>query len=314
MTKRRILVTGASGCIGHYLSETLIQHTTDELFLLVRDPAKLKIPTNTRADVQVIQGDLQNLESLAELLPSITHAVLTATAWGGPEVVYRINVDQTLSLIKSLNPEVCKQIIYFSTASILGREGKLLPEAEALGTDYIRSKYLCFEKLSQLQNCPPILMVFPTLVVGGDRTKPLSHFSTGIPEVLKWAGLVRFLKADGSFHFIHAQDIAQVVQYLIEHPEKAPSPQLVLGAKPLTVNEAVQQVGQFTGKTSPIQVNLSPFLVDVLVKVFRIQMGDWDRFCLEYRHFNYKDAVCPDTFGLKNYCSTLLDVLQTAQT
>jgi nucleoside-diphosphate-sugar epimerase len=313
MTKRRILVTGASGCIGHYISEMLIQHTEDELFLLVRDPAKLKIPTDTRADVQLVQGDLQDLESLSELLPTITHAVLTATAWGGPEIVYRINVDQTLSLIKSLNPTICEQVIYFSTASILGREGKLLPEAKALGTDYIRSKYLCFERLSQLQNCPPILTIFPTLVVGGDRTKPLSHFSTGIPEVIKWAGLARFLKAEGSFHFIHAQDIAQVVQYLIAHPEKAPGQQLVLGARSLTVNEAVQQVGQFTGKMSPMQVNLSPFLVDVLVKVFRIQMGDWDRFCLEYRHFNYKDAVCPETFGLKNYCSTLLDVLQTAQ-
>jgi nucleoside-diphosphate-sugar epimerase len=310
---RRILVTGASGCIGHYITEALIQNTRDELFLLVRDPAKLKVPTNIRPGVQVIQGDLQNLDALADLLPTITHAVLTATAWGGPEVVYHINVEQTLSLMQRFNPAICKQIIYFSTASILGRDGDLLPQAKDFGTDYIRSKYLCFEKLSHLKNCPPIVTVFPTLVVGGDRTKPLSHFSTGIPEVVKWAGLARFLKAEGSFHFIHAQDIAQVVAYLIEYPEKAPSQKLVLGAPPLTVNEAVKLVGEFTGKTSPIQINLSPFLVDVLVKVFRIQIGEWDRFCLDYRYFNYKDAVCPETFGLKNYCSTLLDVLQTAQ-
>ncbi|MEO1184834.1 MAG: NAD(P)-dependent oxidoreductase, partial [Cyanobacteria bacterium J06636_27] len=34
MSQKRILVTGASGCIGHYISELLIQETQHELYLL----------------------------------------------------------------------------------------------------------------------------------------------------------------------------------------------------------------------------------------------------------------------------------------
>ncbi|MFN9179242.1 MAG: NAD-dependent epimerase/dehydratase family protein, partial [Dolichospermum sp.] len=45
MTKKRILVTGASGCIGHYISEALIQNTNHELYLLVRNPNKLQVDT-----------------------------------------------------------------------------------------------------------------------------------------------------------------------------------------------------------------------------------------------------------------------------
>jgi nucleoside-diphosphate-sugar epimerase len=311
MTQRRILVTGASGCIGHYITATLVQQTTDELFLLVRNPAKLTVPIDTRPGVHLVQGDLNNLESLQDLLSTITHAVLTATSWG--HLVYHINVDQTLALIQRLDPTVCEQVIYFSTASILGREGNLLPEAKELGTDYIRSKYLCFEKLSQFKDGPPVTIVFPTLVVGGDRQKPLSHVSTGLPELIKWAGLIRFLRTEGSFHFIHAQDIAQIVKYVIEHPEKSPRRELILGAPALSVNEAVQILGQFTGKTSAIQLNLTPFLINLMIKLFRIQIGGWDQFCLEYRHFNYAHAVCPETFGLQNHCSTLLDVMQSTQ-
>jgi nucleoside-diphosphate-sugar epimerase len=312
MAQRRILITGASGCIGHYITETLIQQTSDELFLLVRNPAKLTVPI-ARPDVHLIQGDLHNLESLRNLLPTITHAVLTATSWGNPQVAYHINVEQTLALIQGLNPDVCERVIYFSTASILGRDGTLLPEAKELGTEYIRSKYLCFEKLSQLKEGSPITIVFPTLVVGGDRQKPLSHVSLGLPEIIRWAGLIRFLRTEGSFHFIHAQDIAQIVKYVIEHPEKSLGKELILGTPALSVNDAVKILGQFTGKTSPVQLNLTPFLINVLVKLFRIQIGAWDQFCLQYRHFNYANAVCPATFGLRNHCSTLLEVMQSNQ-
>ena len=38
----RIFITGASGCIGHYLVETLIENTDHELFLMMRNPAKLR--------------------------------------------------------------------------------------------------------------------------------------------------------------------------------------------------------------------------------------------------------------------------------
>ncbi|MFN6198841.1 MAG: NAD-dependent epimerase/dehydratase family protein, partial [Dolichospermum sp.] len=48
MTKKRILVTGASGCIGHYITEALIQNTNYELYLLVRNPDKLQIDTTVR--------------------------------------------------------------------------------------------------------------------------------------------------------------------------------------------------------------------------------------------------------------------------
>ncbi|PSB57675.1 epimerase, partial [Chroococcidiopsis cubana CCALA 043] len=71
----RILVTGASGCIGHYISEILIQETDYELYLLVRNPQKLQVDI-TRPGVKILQGDLANIEQFADLLKTIDIAVL----------------------------------------------------------------------------------------------------------------------------------------------------------------------------------------------------------------------------------------------
>lgn len=48
MNAKKIFITGASGCIGHYLVETLIQQTNHELYLLVRNRDKLKIDSKAR--------------------------------------------------------------------------------------------------------------------------------------------------------------------------------------------------------------------------------------------------------------------------
>ncbi|MBD6619826.1 NAD(P)-dependent oxidoreductase [Komarekiella sp. 'clone 1'] len=310
MSQKRILVTGASGCVGHYISEALIQNTNHELFLLVRNSKKLQVDIQARSGITVLQGDMQKISHFADLLQTIDIAVLTATAWGGDET-FDINVTKTLELLNLLNPERCEQVIYFSTASVLDRHNKPLKEAGEIGTDYIRSKYQCLHQKSKLAIAPKITTVFPTLVVGGDANKPYSPVTSGIPEVTKYVNLIRFLKVDGSFHFIHGRDIATVVQYLIDHPPQINQPRsFVLGQAPLTANQALKEVCAYLGKKIYFRIPLSLGLANLIIAVFRIQMAAWDRFCMNDRHFTYEKAINPSSFNLPNYCATMSDVLK----
>jgi nucleoside-diphosphate-sugar epimerase len=313
MAAKRIFVTGASGCIGHYITEVLIQQTGHELFLLVRNPAKLQIDCAARSGVTVVQGDMRDIERFSRLLKTMDAAILTAAAWGGTQEAFDINVVKTVRLMNLLDPEVCEQVIYFSTASILGRDNQPLKEAGQIGTDYIKSKYSCFQQLPRLAIAPKITTVFPTLVFGGDRTKPYSHLSGGIAEVTKWINLIRFLKADGSFHFIHGQDIAHVVAYLIDHPpDLGASRRLVLGNAPLTVDRAVEEACRYLRKRIYFRIPVSFQLANFLIVLFRIQMAAWDYFCLNYRHFTYENPVNPTTYELSPYCSTMAELLQAS--
>lgn len=308
--RQRIFITGASGCIGQYIVETLVHSTNHELFLLVRNPDKLQVDCSVRPGVHILHDDLRRIDRHANLLKTIDTAILTATAWGDPAVTFDINVSKTLQLMNLLDPERCQQVIYFSTASLLGRDHRLLKQAGEIGTDYIRSKYICHEQLSRLAIAPKLTTVYPTLVFGGDSQKPYSHLSAGLADVTQWLWLARFFRVDGSFHIIHAEDIARVVNYLVEHPAAAEEPRhLVLGTPSLTANQAIRELCRYFGLRIYLQVPLWP-VADLIIKLFRIQMDAWDRFCMRYRHFRYANPVSPATYGLAVYCETIDDLMQ----
>ncbi len=312
MTSKRIFITGASGCIGHYVVDKLIQDTEHELFLLVRDPQKLRLNLTTRAGIHLLQGDMLHIERHRQLLKTVDYAVLIATAWGGPNT-HDINVTKTIRLLNLLDPDVCQQVVYFSTASILGRDNQPLRQAGEVGTDYVRTKYDCHQRVQKLAIAPRVTTLFPTLVFGGDATKPLSQISSGLPQVVRWIDLIRFLKADGGFHYIHCEDIAKVVLLLLHRsPTEGKSRQLVLGNAPLTVNEAIEEISGYLGRRIYFRIPLTAGLANFFIRVFRIQMAAWDRFCMDYRYFTYEQFVNPTTYGSVPYCATLSDVFKVS--
>lgn len=161
MTAKRIFMTGASGCIGHYIADALIHETTHDLFLLVRNPQKLKFDYNARPGITIIQGDMHDIEQVGRLLKTIDIAILAATSWGGAIETQDINVVKTIRLMNLLDLEVCQQVLYFSTASILGQDNQPLKEAGDIGTDYIKSKYQCHQQLAKLAIAPKLPRFFP---------------------------------------------------------------------------------------------------------------------------------------------------------
>ena len=310
---KRIFITGASGCIGHYLVETLLTDTAHELFLLVRNPAKLLFNWEDDPRIQVIQDDIRHIDTYADLLATMDTAILAATSWGGAPEIYDINVTGNHRLMTLLEGDRCQQIIYFSTASILNNHNLPLREADEIGTDYIRSKYQCYMQLPKLAIYPKVTTVFPTLVFGGDKDKPYSHISAGMKDVTRWMGLIRFLKADGSFHFAHGKDIALVVTHLVDHPPAPNEPrQVIIGNPALTIDRTVEEVCTYLGLRIFFRIPLSLWLADRIIDWFNIRMADWDRFCLKYRHFVYNQPVYPEKLGLQPYCPTVADLMRVS--
>ena len=316
---KRIFITGASGCIGHYMTEALIQNTDLELYLLVRNPDKLQFDYRSRPGIHILVGDLSRIEEYSDLLKDINIAILAATAWGGKDETYNINVAKTLALIDLLDPQVCQRIIYFSTASILDRNNQLLLPASKFGHDYIQTKYECFTRLAERAIADKIIAVFPTLVFGGEENKPYSHLSAGITDVTKWIGLIRWFSLDGSFHFIHAEDIARVISYLVENPDYSPTTEssaglncLVLGNPAISVDRAIAEITSYFNKKVYLRIPLYIWLTNIFIKLFRIQMDAWSRFSLDYRHFTYKNPVTPASLGMQNHCSTVEELMKAS--
>ena len=92
MKTPKILITGASGCVGQYTAHWLLENSNAELFLLLRDPKKLTSISRTNTRVKLLIGDLREAEIFSDYLSEINHVIHTATAWGNLERTKQVNV------------------------------------------------------------------------------------------------------------------------------------------------------------------------------------------------------------------------------
>ncbi|SBO42478.1 NAD(P)-dependent oxidoreductase [Cyanobium sp. NIES-981] len=326
---QRILITGASGCVGQYIGALLHRETDAQLLLLLRDPAKLTALPPDDPRITLLVADLRQLGSpeVAEVNAAIataTRVIHTATAWGDPERAQRVNVDAVKTLLALTDPARLEQVIYFSTASVLDRRLQLLPEASRYGTEYIQTKALCLQQLERHPLAPRIVAVFPTLVFGGrvdgSGPYPTSYLTAGLGEAARWLWLARWLRAEASFHFIHAADIARVCQVLVTAPHR-PNPEegqgalrrLVLGQPPVSVNATVRQLCRWRGVWwPPFGLDLRGWLVEGLIRLLRIELNAWDRFSIRQRHFVHEPVSPPERFGGVSHAPTLETVFADA--
>ena len=320
----RILITGASGCVGQHIADLLYRESDAQLLLWLRDPEKLTAVPRRDPRITLLVGDLRDVEPHRAQIASATRIIHTATAWGDPERALQVNVVAVKAMLAATDPSVLEQVVYFSTASILDRHLKLLPEAMAYGTEYIQTKAQCLEQLEHHPLAERIVAVFPTLVFGGTVTGggrfPTSYLTAGLREGVRWLWLAKWLRTDASFHFIHAADIARVCAHLATTPQR-PNPEpgqgkvrrLVLGQPSVTVNQTVRSlVGWRRGWMPPMGLDLSEWLIEGLIKLLRIEVNAWDRFSIRQRHFVHEPISPPERFGMVSHAPTLEAVFEDA--
>ena len=321
----RILITGASGCVGQHIASQLYRDTDAELLLLLRDPAKLTAVPANDPRITLLVADLRELTPHAGAIATATRVIHTATAWGDPERAMAVNVVAVKQLLAFTSPEWLEQVIYFSTASLLNRQLELLPEALSEGTEYIQTKALCLQQLEQHPLAERIVAVFPTLVFGGavdgKGPFPTSYLTAGLSEACRWLWLAKWLRADASFHFIHAADIAQVCCHLATRPHQSnPEPgqgalrRLVLGQPAISVDATVSQLCRWRRSwLPPLGLNLQGALIEALIKLLRIEVNAWDRFSIRQRHFVHEPVSPPERFGLVSHAASLAAVFEQAR-
>ena len=321
----RILITGASGCVGQHIAEQLLRETNAELLLWLRDPAKLTAVSADHPRITLLVGDLRDVDPHRNAIASATRIIHTATAWGDPERARQVNVLAVKELLAATDPNRLEQVVYFSTASILNRNLELLPEAMAYGTEYIQTKAQCLQQLETHPLAKRIVAVFPTLVFGGrvdgGGPFPTSYLTAGLKEGARWLWLAKWLRADASFHYIHAADIARVCVHLATTPHQTinPEPQqgavrrLVLGQPAVTVNGTVKRLCAWRNNWYPgWGLDLQGWLIEGLIKLLRIEVNAWDRFSIRQRHFVHDPISPPERFGLVSHAPSLEAVFEDA--
>ncbi len=297
MSKTHIFITGGAGCIGHYIVSALQADPNNHLHLLIRSPNKLSTNLSNKPNTTIYPYDIADIDQVKDVLANADYLIHIATNWGNSSKSMVINIDKTLQLLSYLSPNKCQKIIYFSTASILGPNNQALHQAKEFGTPYIKSKYIAYQKLQAhpLQN--KIITLFPTLVFGGNTNYPSSHISSGLKSAKHWIKWLKWIWVDGTFHFIHAEDVATITKAILSEPIKTHN--IVLGNQSISVKSAMKVLCTYFNERLWFQIKCPSFILHLLAKLSQIQLNKWDKYCLKNPHFKY------NTIDLKEWKITL---------
>jgi len=287
--------------------------------LMVRDPNKLSLSIRNNERINLLACDIRDCKKFKKELREINYLIHTATAWGDPKRAHEVNVVAFEELLGLFKKNILEKIIYFSTASILDEKTELMRQSLIYGTEYIQTKYQCYEKLRKSSFAKKTCVVFPTLVFGGtlngNSRYPVSYLTEGLKQAKNWLWIARFLKIDAKFHFIHAKDIAKICGFLINSDDERDYEfnKYVLGQKFITIDEAILTLLKYYGIKRYFALKLNKAIIKFLLKVLPIQTTDWDNFSINKYDFNHEPIANPETFGLKSYAKSLKDVLKLAK-
>ena len=313
---KNLLITGSNGCVGRYLIDWFLKNTQLNLFLMVRNKNNLPLSIQANKRTKLLVCDIRESARFKKEISKVNFLIHTATAWGDPKRAYEVNIKAFEELLGMLKKDKLEKIIYFSTASILDEKTELMRESLIYGTEYIQTKYKCFERLKDSSFAEKTFAVFPTLVFGGTLNKktkyPVSYLTSGLKEINKWLWLARFLKLNSKFHYIHASDIAQICGFLISnYKEEAYKgfKKFVLGQKFISIDDAINILLKRSNMKRYFSIPLTRKIIRILLRVLPIETTPWDRFSIKKYDFNHNPITNPETFNLKSNAKSLKDIL-----
>jgi UDP-glucose 4-epimerase len=221
--KNAVLVTGGAGFIGSHLVDALLDQGHHVRILDNSSTGSMANLRHCRADVELIEGDIRDLETCYRAcrgvesvyhqaaLPSVPRSI------ADPLTSHAVNVDGTLQMLLAARDEGVRRFVFASSSSVYG-DTVVSPKHEGL-TPCPLSPY-AISKLSGEQYCRVFHALYglETVVlryfnVFGPRQTPDSPYSAVIPKFVAAAlnGGTVMLYGDGS----HSRDftyVANVVQ------------------------------------------------------------------------------------------------------
>jgi CDP-glucose 4,6-dehydratase len=131
---KKVAITGASGFIGSWLTERLVENSANVTILVKNnDPIGMDSIKHLTNNIDIIYGDVRNKDSVKKLIEGmdvIFHlAAITQVIYGknNPVETFEVNAYGTLNLLEALRESVNNPFLVFSSTDKVYGEPKYLP-------------------------------------------------------------------------------------------------------------------------------------------------------------------------------------------
>ena len=320
----KALITGATGFVGSALLRLLVKQDYD-LQVLKRPGA------NTHNlfdfDIKVIEGDLQNIESLESAVDSceqVFHVAADYRLWvPRPQEIYQNNVVGTENLMEeALNSEI-EKIVYTSSVAVLGKpiNGDIANENTPVNVSqmighYKKSKFLAEEKVKELYKTRklPVVIVNPAAPVGPRDIKPTPTGKMVLDAAMK--KIPAYL--DTGLNIVHVDDVAK--GHMQAFNKGKLGERYILGGENLTLKEMLEIISILCGNKPPkIRLPRKPlypigYVFEIFARLFNIKNPmltvDMIRMAEKKMFFSSEKAKKELNYKYKSAKNALKDAIQ----
>ncbi len=249
---KTVFVSGATGFIGSRLVERLAD-AGSTVHALYRSETKADLIR--RKEIQLFKGDILDEASVISAMQGCNaafHVAAFAGVWSkDPSLIYRLNVDGAMNIVRAAATCGTKRVVITSTAGILGpSDGKAVneetSEPASFFTTYEASKSIMERRLRELAgSAPEVVIVNPTRVYGPGVLSESNGVTRMIGQYLngKW----RIIPGDGksSGNYVQVEDV--VTGHLLAMEKGKPGERYVIGGENITYNqlfEMIREIGR----------------------------------------------------------------------
>jgi nucleoside-diphosphate-sugar epimerase len=211
----KVLLTGATGYIGHQLAMKLAQDNC-KVHALVRDLNSDKIPKHK--NIRPFKGDICDLQSIQKAIKACDYvfhaAAFTDMKCNEVSRFYRTNVQGTTNVLKASLDENIKKVIYTSTLSVFGPALFHVPITEdqprltSYANDYELTKKMAEEEVFKfVKKGLPCTILNVTRVYGPGLKTFSNGVNTIISRIMKDKVLYVPSKLDVEANYVFIDDV-----------------------------------------------------------------------------------------------------------
>ena len=250
----KVLVTGATGFVGHHVAKALAAEGA-ALRVLTRKSSNLANLEGIPAETVV--GDLSDPASLKSSLAGIDAVVHVAADYRlwipDPAAMYKANVDGTRELLRMAREARVKRVVYtssvatmhFFTNGIVSNEDTPVSLGDMVG-HYKRSKFLAEqEAIKAAQADQQVIILNPTSPIGSNDRKPtptgrivLDFLNGKFPAYM-----------DTGLNLVDVSEVARA--HVLALTKGTPGRRYILGGENLILKQILDKMSAITGIPSP---------------------------------------------------------------
>ncbi len=249
-----ILVTGATGFVGSYLTRYLIKNG-NAVRAIRRSSSDLSLLAEAKDKVEWIEADVLDVPSLEEAFKGIKKVYHLASLISFDPAertkMMKVNIEGTANVVNVALQAGIAKMVYASSYSSLGRsENNDLIDENA---DWDKNSHDTYYSISKLQAEQEVwrgiaeglnaVIVNPTLVLGAGKWSDSSTQLFG--AVAKWQPFYPI----GSTGYVDVRDVAKIMIQLME--SEISGEKFILNAENLTFREVISGIARELGKNPP---------------------------------------------------------------